>query len=175
MLPTSEQTGIPVESSSAHVVTSTPHIPLLSTYWVPLDEAIHQWADFGKEATLATALSAIGHAFFALSHERRALRCYTRGWHHHWRMCSQQAAFCFDRTGQQLHEAAHHWSRVVYLLDEFAVEYPLAPDDLDRVRALSRCAKAQQERLWALTYEVRHDLQAAGVQQASHPEQEATR
>jgi len=160
---------------TARLAASIVSAPLLSTYWVPLDEAIHQWADFGKEVTLSTALSAIGHAFFALSHETRALRCYTQGWHHHQRLCSQQAVSCFDRTGQQLHEAAHHWSRVVYLLDEFAVEHPLTLDDLERVRALSRSARRQQERLWALTDEVRQDLQAAHVPGARPHEQEGSR
>jgi hypothetical protein len=53
-------------------------------------------------------------------------------------------------------EAAHHWSRAAFALDT------LLPTDLDpsafaRARQLSRIARTQQERLWALTEEVRAD------------------
>src|SRR6266699_1703983 len=62
-----------------------------STSWVPLEGIIQDWLDVGREATLATALAAAGAALFALSHEKRALRCYTQGWHDSWHQATQQA------------------------------------------------------------------------------------
>src|SRR5207245_11537514 len=46
----------------------------LSTYWMPLCEPIDEWASFAQHAEQRVpALTAVGHAFFALSHETRAL------------------------------------------------------------------------------------------------------
>ena len=50
----------------------------LSTYWMPLCEPIHEWAILAQHAEQhVPALTAIGHAFFALSHETKALRSFT--------------------------------------------------------------------------------------------------
>ena len=48
-------------------------------------------------------------------------------------------------------------------------------EDLERVRALSRSARWQQERLWTLTDEVRKDIQAQQKPHLDTHEQEATR
>ena len=57
-----------------------------------------------------------------------------------------------------------------------AAQEQLAPDDLVRVRALSRTARWQQERLVALTDEVRADLEAQQQRSCSDQyQQEATR
>ena len=128
----------------------------LSTNWIPLHELIAHWMD--TEILLPTpaapVLTAVGHALFALSHETRALRLWTRTG-----LQEQQGlpALVIGQRRQQVvrhvQEAAHHWSRAALALDS------LLPADLDasalaRAHQLSHIARTQQERLWALTEEV---------------------
>jgi hypothetical protein len=138
-----------------------------STSWVPLEGIIQDWLDVGREATLATALAAAGSALFALSHEKRALRCYTQGWHDSWHQAAQQARQAFHQTGEHLSAAAQHWSLVVCLLDTLSSEQQQAvpADERSRIRALSQAARAQQARLCKLAEEVRADLAAVAPPQ----------
>jgi hypothetical protein len=140
-----------------------------STYWMPLEGAIQDWLDVGREATLATALAAAGAALFALSHEKRALGCYTQGWHDSWHQATEQARQAFHQAGEHLSAAAQHWSLVVCLLDTLCGEQQQAvsADELGRIRALSQMARAQQVRLDKLAEEVRADLAAAAQQVAT--------
>ncbi len=133
----------------------------LSTHWMPLHELLTHWMDVETvlltAAPIAPLLTAIGHALFALSHETRALRLSTLAWQK-----QQQGApqVVIQSRSQQtmchLHKAAHHWSRAAFMLDTL-LPADLEPAALARARQLSRIARTQQERLWALTEEVRAD------------------
>jgi hypothetical protein len=129
----------------------------LSTRWIPLHELIAHWMDCEtllEPAPVAPILTAVGHALFALSHETRALRLWTQTGQREQRglptLVIQQRR---QQVVRHVQEAAHHWSRAAFALDT------LLPADLDasalaRARQLSRIARTQQERLWALTAEV---------------------
>ena len=139
-----------------------------STSWMPLEGIIQDWLDVGREATLATALAAAGAALFALSHEKRALGCYTQGWHDSWQQATGQAQEAFQQTGQHLSAAAQQWCLAVTLLDTLSREQQAVPaDELARIRALSQTARAQQARLYTLAEEIRADLAAAASQPAA--------
>src|SRR5258708_39378101 len=97
-----------------------------STCWVPLEGIIQDWLDVGREATLASALAAAGAALFALSHEKRALGCYTQGWHDSWQQATEQAQEAFQQTGAHLSAAAQQWSLAATLLDTLSREQPQA-------------------------------------------------
>jgi len=120
----------------------------LSTHWMDPETLL-------LPAPVAPLLTAVGHAFFALGRETRALRLHTQAWRAE-QECAP-AALIQGRLHQavrHLQEAAHHWSRAAFALDT------LRPSDLDpaalaRARQLSRIARTQQERLWQLTEEVR--------------------
>ena len=130
----------------------------LSTHWIPLHELIGYWMD-AETAQLpepvAPLLTAIGHALFALGRETRALRCYTLAWQHsqQWHSPAAVTRSRCEQTVCHLHEAAHHWSRATFVLDSIPPDH-LDPEALTRVRRLSRIARTQQERLWALVEEV---------------------
>ena len=129
----------------------------VSTHWIPLHELITHWTAVDPlllPAPVAPLLSAIGHALFALSRETRALRLYTLAWQkQQWHAPHAVTNSRCQQAMRHLHEAAHHWSRAACSLDS------LLPTDLDpaalaRARQLSRIARTQQERLWALIAEV---------------------
>jgi hypothetical protein len=141
----------------------------LSTHWIPLHELLAHWMNqetLWLPAPVAPLLTAIGHALFALSRETRALRLYTLAWER-----QQQERAPTVVVVRHLQEAAHHWSRAAFALDT------LLPSDLDpaalaRARQLSRIARTQQERLWALIKEVQVE-QAGAARQDQHKEAEA--
>lgn len=135
---------------------------IYSTCWVPLEDIIQDWLDVGREATLATALAAAGAALFALSHEKRALGCYSQGWQDAWRGATEQARQAFHLTGEHLSAAAQQWSLGVSLLDTLCGEQPqaLPADERSRIGALAQVARAQQARLCELAEEVRAELAA---------------
>jgi hypothetical protein len=146
----------------------------LSTHWIPLHELITHWTDVDPllvPAPVAPLLTAIGHALFALSREARALRLYTLAWQkQQWHAPYIVTNSRYQQALQHLHEAAHHWSRAAFSLDS------LLPTDLDsvafaRARQLSRIARTQQERLWALTNEVLADIEAWRAQQDKEQEE----
>jgi hypothetical protein len=151
--------------ASGHPAWSSSSTPTraYSTCWVPLEGIIQDWLDVAREAALAIALAAAGAALFALSHEKRALHCYTQGWQDSWREAAQQAQEAFHQTGEHLAAAAQHWSLVVTLLDTLPAEQPQAvpADELGRIRALAHTAREQRERLYQLAEEVHTDLAAA--------------
>ncbi len=144
----------------------------LSTYWMPLPELITHWTDVDTlllPAPVAPLLTAIGHALFALSRETRALRLYTLAWQKQQGYAPAAAiSGCYAQTVRHLHEAAHHWSRAACSLDSL-LPTDLEPVALERARRLSRIARTQQERLWALTAEVLADRETWRAQQ---PQQE---
>ena len=136
-----------------------------STCWMPLEGIIQDWLDLGREATLASALAAAGAALFALSHEKRALRCYTQGWHDSWCKATEQAQEAFQQTGRHLSAAAQQWSLAAFLLDTLSREQQAVPaNELGRIRALTQAAREQQARLCKLVEEVRVDLTVAAQQ-----------
>jgi len=140
----------------------------LSTYWIPLHELIAHWTEVDPllvPAPVAPLLTAIGHALFALSRETRSLRLYTLAWEkQQWHAPRVVTSSRYNQAVQHLRKAAHHWSRAAFSLDS------LLPKDLDpaalaRARQLSRIARTQQERLWALINEVGADVEAWHAQQ----------
>jgi hypothetical protein len=151
----------------ASLVLETGSPTPLSTHWIPLHELITHWTDVEKlllPAPVAPILTAIGHALFALSRETRALRLYTLAWEQRWHAPSAVTNSRSHQAVRHLQEAAHHWSRAAFSLDSLLPE-DLDPSALARARQLSRIARTQQERLWALTDEVRADIEAWRQQQ----------
>ena len=130
----------------------------LSTYWMPLCEPIDEWASFAQHAEQrAPALTAIGHAFFALAHETRALRYFTLAWEQQRGRYPKDTDYWYNQTGRALTDATHHWSRAACALDTLIPD-ELTAEDLQEVRRMSRAARVQQERLWKLTDEVRTEI-----------------
>jgi hypothetical protein len=138
----------------------------LSTHWIPLHELIAHWIDpetLLEPAPMAPILTAVSHALFALGRETRALWLHTQAWRSE-QQCAP-AAFIQSRLHQavrHLQEAAHHWSRAAFVLDTL-LPSDLEPAALARARQLSRIARTQQERLWALTEEVQAERVRAAV------------
>jgi len=140
----------------------------VSTHWIPLHELIAYWTAVDTlllPAPVAPILTAIGHALFALSRETRALRLYTLAWQKQQGHAPQmETESRYQQAVRHLHEAAHHWSRAAFLLDSL-LPADLDPAALERARQLSRIARTQQARLWALTEEVRADVETWQAQQ----------
>lgn len=143
----------------------------LSTHWIPLHELITHWTEVDPllvPTPVAPLLTAIGHALFALSRETRAFRLYTLAWQkQQWHAPSVLTQSRYAQTLRHLHEAAHHWSRAAFSLDSLLPQ-DLDPSGLARARQLSRIARTQQERLWALTDEI-----GAEIETWHTPQQEA--
>jgi hypothetical protein len=135
----------------------------VSTHWMPLHELIAHWTVVDTlllPAPVAPLLTAIGHALFALSRETRALRLYTLAWRKQQGHASHaEISSRSQQAVRHLQEAAHHWSRAAFSLDSL-LPTDLDPLALERARRLSRIARTQQERLWALTDEVRGEVEA---------------
>ena len=131
-----------------------PEQPELSTYWMPLDEPRHAWAAYAAEAALVPPLTATAHAFFALSHETKALRHFTFAWEQQqgYRF-PDHAGYWYGQAEQALFEATRHWSRAACALDSLSPR-ELSAAELAEARQMSRVARTQQERLWKLTDEV---------------------
>src|SRR2546421_9382165 len=147
------------EASTFERMSRAYELPALSTYWMPLAEPIYEWASFAQHAEQRVpALTAIGHAFFALAHETRALRSFTLAWKQQQGRYPKDTDYWYTQTGRTLQDATHHWSRATSALDTLTPD-ELTADDLDEVRRMSRAARAQQERLWKLTDEVRASFQ----------------
>ena len=143
------------EPSPVHISESATQLQRdLSTYWMPLCEPIDQWASFAQHAERIPALTAVGHAFFALSHETRALRSFTLACQPQQGRLPTASDYWYTQAGRALLDATHHWSRAACALDTLTPA-ELTPDALAEVRRLSRVARAQQERLWKLSDEVR--------------------
>ncbi|SRR6266567_196983 len=147
------------EASTFERMSRAYELPALSTYWMPLAEPIYEWASFAQHAEQRVpALTAIGHAFFALSHETKALRYFTLAWKQQRGRYPENADYWYTQAGRALLDATHHWSRASSALDTLIPD-ELTADELNEVRTLSRAARAQQERLWKLTDEVRAAFQ----------------
>src|SRR5712692_4262969 len=145
----------------------------LSTHWIPLHELIVHWTAVDTlllPAPVAPILTAIGHALFALSRETRALRLYTLAWQkQQWHASSAATHSRSTQAVRHLHEAAHHWSRAACSLDSL-LPTDLDPQALARARQLSRIARTQQARLWALAEEVCADSETWHAQQEQDKE-----
>ncbi len=145
------------EASTLERMSQAYEPPALITYWMPLCEPIYEWASFAQHAERVPALTAVGHAFFALSHETKALRYFTLAWEQQRGRFPENADYWYNQTGRALMDATHHWSRVASALDTLTPD-ELTADNLAEVRRMSRAARAQQERLWKLTDEVRAEI-----------------
>lgn len=156
-------------------------LPPLKTYWMPLDEFKEQWAAFGSRfPDFPFALTATGHAFFALSHERRASSHFTQVARERARLSLPAYWRRYEVTWKQaerdLHESCYHWSRAAFCLDQLLAR-PLTAQECEAIRTHARAARWQQERLWALLDEVRRDIDTWRAPQAGEeaPQQEVTR
>jgi hypothetical protein len=161
--PTRPISGHESEAFEVSPTLETGSPTLLSTHWIPLHELIAHWTRLGPlltPAPVAPVLAAIGHALLALARETRALRLSTQAWERRrWNAPATETDGLGTLVVRHLHKAAHHWSRAAFSLDS------LLPTELDpaafaRARRLSRIARTQQARLWALTEEVQADVQA---------------
>ncbi len=147
------------EASTLGRMSRAYELPALSTYWVPLCEPIDEWATFAQHAEQRVpALTAVGHAFFALSHETKALRYFTLACQQRQGRYPENADYWYNQAGRALQDSTHHWSRAACALDTLTPD-ELTADNLQGVRRMSRAARAQQERLWKLTDEVRAAFQ----------------
>ena len=152
----SAQTHLPLLEVSPALEYGSP--TPLSTHWMPLGELLAHWTDsellLALPAPVAPLLTAVGHALFALARETRALRLWTlAGQHEQEGVPSLVTQNRRHQVVRHLREAAHHWSRAAFALDTL-LPSDLGPSALARARQLSRIARTQQERLWALTEEV---------------------
>jgi hypothetical protein len=145
----------------------------LSTHWIPLHELITHWTNLELlllPAPVASLLTAIGHVLFALSGETRALRLYTLAWEQQEHAPEAVTQSRYQQTVRHLQEAAHHWSRAAFTLDTL-LPTDLDPTALARARQLSRIARTQQERLWALIEEVLTERAVWRAQQRQRQEE----
>src|SRR6266568_981496 len=79
----------------------------LSTYWMPLCEPIHEWTTFAQHTQQRVpALTAIGHAFFALSYETKALRYFTLACQQHGCIPTDRG-YWYTQAGRTLQDATH--------------------------------------------------------------------
>lgn len=135
----------------------------LSTHWIPLHELLVHWTEpdlLRLPTPVAPLLTAIGHALFALAQETRALRLYTLAWQkQQWHAAPVVIRSRAGQAMRHLHEATHHWSRAAYSLDSLLPRDLEDPSALARARQLSRIARTQQVRLWALIDEVQADIE----------------
>ena len=165
-----DQPGLLDVSPALEMGSPTP----LSTYWIPLHELITHWSNLDLlllPAPVAPLLTAIGHALFALARETRALRLCTLAWEKQHQDAPQAVIRSrYQQTLRHVQEAAHHWSRAAFALDTL-LPGDLDPSALASARQLSRIARTQQERLWALTEEVLAEQAGAGCAQ-QHQRQE---
>src|SRR5437588_2236466 len=117
-------------------------LPALSTYWMPLCEPIDEWASFVQQHAelLAPALTAVGHAFFAFSHETRALRSFTLACQQQQGCYPKDSDYWYTQAGRALLDATHHWSRASSALDTL-ISDELTAEDLAEVRRMSRAAR----------------------------------
>jgi hypothetical protein len=138
---------------------------------MPLDEPTRLWAAFGAEADLAPTLKATAHAFFALAHETKALRHFSLAHEQEQRrLFAEHAGYWYEQAERALFEATQHWSRAAYELDTLSLtDFPSLQDGLAEVLHMSRAARAQQERLWKLTDEVRQAITAWRRQHETAP------
>ena len=158
-------------------------LPPLSTYWMPLSEFIEQWAAFGTTVTPPLALSAAGHAFFALSHERRAHQHFCRVAREQTSLSSPAIWSRWQQSERGLHKALHNWSSAAFCLDQL-LHRDVPAEEEETMRTHARAARWQQERLWALLDEVRRDIATwrscaeaadAGTTHAQHAQEAPTR
>src|SRR5229473_3477819 len=112
-----------------------PYSPLLSTFWVPLDETIQAWASFGAHATSAPALTATGTAFLALSWETSALHHRTKAYQAQQRGLRRSSVRGLGQSMQDLSHATNHWSQAALWLERLADDERYPADDLEPVRS----------------------------------------
>ncbi len=153
------------ETAFAPIPPASPSRPL---QWIPLDEVRQAWANFGAEALSYPALLATSNAFLALSWETSALRHH--GMAHH----AQQGGFSpeatahwFDQVVLDLDEAVRDWRCVQLWLERLATTSSsetaqARTEPVEQVRALSKQAAAQQQRLRHLIEQVQHEQGACG-------------
>jgi hypothetical protein len=161
---TTGQQGSPVRFPSSQ---PQPFSPLLSTFWVPLDETIQAWATFGAQATGAPALTATGMAFLALAWETSALHHRTLAHQDRQRGRSRSAVRDLGQSMQDLSHATKHWSQAALWLERQALDEHQPVEDLDAIRTLMQHTMEQQQRVWALLQDVQEDLLAYGQHHAA--------
>jgi hypothetical protein len=150
-------------------IQQQPYSPLLSTFWVPLDETIQAWASFGAQANSAPALTATGMAFLALSWETSALHHRTKAYQAQQRGLRRSSVRGLGQSMQDLSHATTHWSQAALWLERQALDEHYPADDLEPVRELMRQVLSQQRRVWTLMQEAQEDLLAYGQQRDEGP------
>jgi hypothetical protein len=161
---TAGQQGSPVRFPATQ---PQPFRPLLSTFWVPLDETIQAWATFSAQATGAPALTATGMAFLALSWETSALHHRTWAHQHQQRGLRRSAVRRLGKSMQDLSHATRHWSQAALWLERLANDEHQPVEDLGAIRSLMQHTMEQQQRVWALLQDVQADLLAYGQHHAA--------
>jgi hypothetical protein len=138
---------------------------------VPLDEVRQAWANFGAEALSCPALLATSTAFRALCWETSAMGYHRLADQAQQRDRSQEAARWLSQAVQDLDEAVHDWRTVLLWLERLASSgtQEAHTELLERVRALSEQATAQQQRLWHLVGQVRREQRACCDGQVATP------
>src|SRR6266581_3581638 len=97
------------EPSTLEQASRAYELPALSTYWMPLCEPIYDWASFAQHAEQRVpVLTAVGHAFFALSHETRALRYFTLAWKQQQGPSPKDTDYWYTQADRALMDATQH-------------------------------------------------------------------
>jgi hypothetical protein len=157
---TTGQQGLPFRFPSTQ---QQPFSPLLSTFWVPLDEITQAWATFGARAMVAPALTATGMAFLALAWETSALHHRTWAYQDQQRGLRRSVVLRLGQAMQDLSHATNYWSQAALWLERLANDERQPDDDLEPVCELLRQVLLQQQRVWMLMQEVQEDLLAYGL------------
>jgi hypothetical protein len=142
----------------------------LSTLWLPLDEITGQWATFAQEAITASALLAIGTAFYGLAWEAKALRHYNWACHERERGGIRKQAHWLERAVQDLDCAIDQWQQALSWLNLAGNDDEQQdPTSLDAIRSLIGQASEHQARRQALHRQVLREY--ASVKQPVYPQQ----
>ena len=142
-------------ASCALPTSSFPDLSTLSTLWVPMHEVRQQWADFGQEALITSALMATSTAFGGLYWETHALQHSTWAAQERERERWHQVVFWLSRAVQDLDCALDQWQQVLSWLDLAGNDHRQQdPENLQMIRTLMAQVQWHQGRRRALHQQV---------------------
>ena len=122
--------------------------------WMPLEDAVEQWASFGGTRLTYTALMTTSTVFSAFSFEASALQHYNEACKAQLNGAEITARAAFEQTIEDLQLASSRWISTMYWLERYASGSQRTEVTLTRVHTLFSQATEQLERLGLLTRQV---------------------